>query len=121
MCRFWILPLLSLSACSPSVTCDLVGSLVGTFVGDASGDLVIDIVQSKDDPTAADLTVTLTTPDLEAYGSAVITCDGGDFDLNLQTNDNTDFGDFGGTMGTGDGSGDWTFTTGETGTWSAGS
>lgn len=119
MRRLWVLMLLPFSACDSSVSCELVGKLVGTFSGDASGDLVIEVVQSKDDPSMADLTVTLTTPDLEAYGAAVVTCDGGEFDLTLETADTSSLGDFAGSVAAKGGDGSWSFSSGESGTWEA--
>ena len=108
---------LVLSGCSN--VCPVLGDFVGLFAGDAEGDLVISVAES-DEKEMADLEVRLTTPGLEAFGSAVITCDGGAFSVSLETADISDFGSFSGDLDEGDASaGEWSFSTGEVGTWSA--
>ena len=112
-----VFSMLVLSGCSD--VCPVLGDFVGLFTGDAEGDLVISVAES-DEKGMADLEVRLTTPGLEAFGSAVITCDGGAFSVGLETVDISDFGDFSGTLDeAGASAGEWSFTTGEVGTWSA--
>jgi hypothetical protein len=114
----YLLSAFLLTGCNGGTTCALVGQLAGLFSGDVEGDLLIDVVENADDPTMADVAVTLTTADLEAFGSAQILCEDGQISLQLETADVSDFGDFAGTLSEGGGDGDWSFTTGESGTWS---
>jgi hypothetical protein len=112
---FLLLPLLS--GCNKA--CAIVGDIAGIFEGDLSGDLSVSVVESKADGMA-DLTINLSTDTLSPFGSAEITCEGGAFNVTLQTADVPDFGTLSGDLSDGLGSGEWSFTSGETGTWSAG-
>jgi hypothetical protein len=113
---FFALLFLPLMACGQ--TCDLVGTFVGTFAGDLSGDVHIEVLEDKE-TGMADLALTLTTADTELYGAALITCTDGQFALQLVDADGNPIGDFGGLLGSGGGDGDWTFDSGESGTWEA--
>jgi hypothetical protein len=106
-----------LSGCSK--VCPAVGTLAGLFSGDASGDLVITVTESEE-KDEADLEVRLTTDALEVFGGVVISCDGGAFDVVLETADVPEFGTFSGDLSQeGVSGGDWEFASGETGTWEA--
>ena len=112
-----VFSMLVLSGCGN--VCPVLGEFVGLFAGDAEGDLVISVAES-DEKDMADLEVRLTTPGLEAFRSAVISCDGGAFSVSLETADITEFGSFSGDLDeAGASAGEWSFTTGEVGTWSA--
>jgi hypothetical protein len=97
--------------------CPLVGLFVGSFAGDASGDVEIEVAENANDEDMADVSVRLSTPELSVYGDAVITCDDGMFNAMLVTDDTPDFGDFSGNLNEMDGDGEWSFNTGEVGTW----
>jgi hypothetical protein len=116
----FVTSLLSLSACSEKQACALLGDWEGAFYGDEEGDLVISLVDS-DTPDEAILQVTLQgAGGAVADGTSTISCDGNDqFQLELENvDDGTRLGDFGGKMGTdGTGEGDWSFDSGEAGTW----
>lgn len=89
--------------------------LLRTYAGDLSGDVNIEVVE--DSKGMAELALTLTTDDTEIYGSALVTCTDGQFALQLVDTDGNPLGDLSGLLGASGGDGDWTFETGETGTW----
>ncbi len=110
--------LLTLLALVPGcgALCPLLGFYVGKFAGDAEGDVEIDVMEgeSEDEP---DVEIRLTAPGLEPFGSAVINCDEGMFSAKLETTENADFGSFIGSLTEQAGDGEWSFNTGEMGTW----
>ncbi len=108
-------PLVLLTGCS-DVLCPLLGEFGGRFIGDAEGDVEIDIVAGEDEGMA-EASLRLTAPPLDVFGAAVIDCDNGMFSARLETVDNPDFGDFSGLLDEDLGSGEWSFATGESGTW----
>lgn len=111
-----VVPLLAfLPGCS--VLCSLLGQFAGQFEGDAQGDVMIEVMENPDDEEMADVEIRLSAPPLDVFGSAVVSCDDGKFSAKLETEDNPDFGDFEGFLRENAGDGEWSFNTGEQGTW----
>lgn len=108
-------PLLLLTGCQDLI-CPLLGEFGGRFVGDATGDVSIDIMAGEEDEMA-EASIRLSAPPLDVFGSAVVDCDNGKFSARLETNDNPDFGEFSGLLGEEAGEGEWSFASGESGTW----
>ena len=110
-----VLPLLFLTGCK-DVICPLLGEFGGRFTGDAEGDVMIDVVEGESEEEA-EASIRLSAPPLDVFGTAVIDCDMGMFSARLETEDNPNFGDFSGLLQDSDGSGEWSFFSGESGTW----
>lgn len=103
------------------LTCPLLGLFAGRFAGDREGELTIDVMENPDDPDKADTEIRLTAPPLDIFGSAVIDCEDGMLSTRLEMNEDgtaIDFGEFSGLLGKdGLGDGEWSFNSGEMGTW----
>ncbi|MEM6994082.1 MAG: hypothetical protein AAF721_26450 [Myxococcota bacterium] len=110
-----VVPFVLLTGCS-DVLCPLLGEFGGRFVGDAEGDVNIDVVAGEDEEMA-EASIRLSAPPLDVFGTAVIDCDMGMFSARLETTDNPDFGEFSGLLGEDLGEGEWSFASGESGTW----
>jgi len=110
-----LVPLLALTGCQ-EVLCPLLGEFGGRFTGDQQGDVMIDVVAGEDEEDA-EASIRLSAPPLDVFGTAVVDCDMGMFSARLETVDNPDFGEFSGLLGESDGTGEWSFFTGESGTW----
>lgn len=110
-----LLPVLGLTGCQ-EILCPLIGEFGGRFTGDAEGDVMIEVVEGMDEEDA-EASIRLSAPPLDVFGSAVIDCDMGMFSARLETVDDPDFGQFSGLLGQSDGTGEWSFASGESGTW----
>ena len=110
-----LLPVVGLTGCQ-EILCPLIGEFGGRFTGDAEGDVMIEVVEGMDEEDA-EASIRLSAPPLDVFGTAVVDCDMGMFSARLETADNPDFGEFSGLLQESDGSGEWSFFTGESGTW----
>lgn len=116
--RWWlVVPMLLSTGCEGSL-CSLLGTFAGAFEGSLEGTLDAVIEEDPDNSDVADVSLTLTGNGSVFSGVAKVNCTDGELVLDLTDVDGASVGDVTGLIGEGTGHGDYTFVSGEVGTWS---